>query len=394
MYGAARWERHDDISTVRARRRGSLSRGRCSRCWSAAPRARSGARRRPARHPPARATATAPRRTRRPTWPRARRRAAARADPQRRPEQALRPARQELRADHAGRPVHRARPGLLVRAQVPRPAHGQRRGLQHVRDDGGAPDAADPELRAHPQPGQRARDRGARQRPRAVPRRAASSTSATPPRSSSTCCAAWRRSSCSASRSTRSAPARGGAAARPSRAAPRRRRPQTAPRAATPPRRLPHRDAVATPAAACPPPTVAARTSPAADAPDARAFTVPARGFWVQLGAFRARDGAEGFQRRVAAELDWLVAVAGGVRRRADVPPAGRPLPAPRRGPQRGRAGARRAAAGAGDRRTALRMRALQGRRIRPTRKCAAAGFTPRAAAQKNRFMGSERQHP
>ncbi len=28
-------------------------------------------------------------------------------------------------------------------------------------------------------------------------------------------------------------------------------------------------------------------------------------GFWVQLGAFRQRDGAEEFQRRVAAELDW-----------------------------------------------------------------------------------------
>jgi rare lipoprotein A len=53
-------------------------------------------------------------------------------------------------------------------------------------------------------------------------------------------------------------------------------------------------------ASATPPPP------PVADAPDARAYTVPARGFWVQLGAFRARDGAEGFQRRVAAELDWL----------------------------------------------------------------------------------------
>ncbi len=29
-------------------------------------------------------------------------------------------------------------------------------------------------------------------------------------------------------------------------------------------------------------------------------------GFWVQLGAFRERGGAEGFQRHVAAELDWL----------------------------------------------------------------------------------------
>ena len=43
-----------------------------------------------------------------------------------------------------------------------------------------------------------------------------------------------------------------------------------------------------------------------ADAPAARAFTTPARGFWVQLGAFRARDGAETFQQRVAAEMDWL----------------------------------------------------------------------------------------
>ncbi|HEY1392775.1 MAG TPA: SPOR domain-containing protein, partial [Methylibium sp.] len=31
-----------------------------------------------------------------------------------------------------------------------------------------------------------------------------------------------------------------------------------------------------------------------------------ARGFWVQLGAFRDRNGAENFERRVAAELDWL----------------------------------------------------------------------------------------
>jgi rare lipoprotein A len=43
-----------------------------------------------------------------------------------------------------------------------------------------------------------------------------------------------------------------------------------------------------------------------ADTPAARAFTPAARGFWVQLGAFRARDGAEGFQQRVAAEMGWL----------------------------------------------------------------------------------------
>ena len=40
--------------------------------------------------------------------------------------------------------------------------------------------------------------------------------------------------------------------------------------------------------------------------PPRRAFTAAARGFWVQLGAFRDGSGAETFQRRVAAELDWL----------------------------------------------------------------------------------------
>jgi rare lipoprotein A len=45
---------------------------------------------------------------------------------------------------------------------------------------------------------------------------------------------------------------------------------------------------------------------PVADAPAARAYTKPARGFWVQLGAFNRRDGAEGFHKRVSAEVDWL----------------------------------------------------------------------------------------
>jgi rare lipoprotein A len=40
--------------------------------------------------------------------------------------------------------------------------------------------------------------------------------------------------------------------------------------------------------------------------PDAQAGALPARGFWIQLGAFRQRDGAAAFQRRVAEELDWL----------------------------------------------------------------------------------------
>lgn len=43
---------------------------------------------------------------------------------------------------------------------------------------------------------------------------------------------------------------------------------------------------------------VAARSGDSAEA--------PGPGFWVQLGAFRQRDGAEQFQRQVGAELDWL----------------------------------------------------------------------------------------
>ena len=50
---------------------------------------------------------------------------------------------------------------------------------------------------------------------------------------------------------------------------------------------------------AAPPPIETAR-GPAA------APTAAGRGYWVQLGAFRERDGAVTFQQRVAAELDWL----------------------------------------------------------------------------------------
>jgi rare lipoprotein A len=38
----------------------------------------------------------------------------------------------------------------------------------------------------------------------------------------------------------------------------------------------------------------------------APALAATGRGFWVQLGAFRVRDGAETFQKRVVAEMDWL----------------------------------------------------------------------------------------
>lgn len=47
------------------------------------------------------------------------------------------------------------------------------------------------------------------------------------------------------------------------------------------------------------------RTPPGAE-PTRRAYTGQAKGYWVQVGAFRDRTGAEAFQRRVATELDWL----------------------------------------------------------------------------------------
>jgi len=42
-----------------------------------------------------------------------------------------------------------------------------------------------------------------------------------------------------------------------------------------------------------------------------RPLVTAGRGFWIQLGAFRQRDGAESFQRRVSAELDWLAPLLG-----------------------------------------------------------------------------------
>jgi rare lipoprotein A len=38
----------------------------------------------------------------------------------------------------------------------------------------------------------------------------------------------------------------------------------------------------------------------------APASAVPAAGYWIQLGAFRQKAGADAFQRRVADELAWL----------------------------------------------------------------------------------------
>ncbi|WP_238947703.1 septal ring lytic transglycosylase RlpA family protein [Caldimonas brevitalea] len=54
-------------------------------------------------------------------------------------------------------------------------------------------------------------------------------------------------------------------------------------------------------------PAVAALAPPAAtDAATARSSQAAPEGFWVQLGVFRQRAGAESFHRRVSDELDWL----------------------------------------------------------------------------------------
>ncbi|WP_341888675.1 septal ring lytic transglycosylase RlpA family protein [Variovorax sp. YR752] len=54
------------------------------------------------------------------------------------------------------------------------------------------------------------------------------------------------------------------------------------------------------------PPLPAAAAAPEPEGPALRPLASAPRGFWIQLGAFRQRDGAESFQRRVADELDWL----------------------------------------------------------------------------------------
>jgi len=62
------------------------------------------------------------------------------------------------------------------------------------------------------------------------------------------------------------------------------------------------------------PPDAPSAATPAQAPPSAAAAGVPARapdtpsasGYWVQIGAFRERSGAEAFQRRVASEFDWL----------------------------------------------------------------------------------------
>lgn len=57
--------------------------------------------------------------------------------------------------------------------------------------------------------------------------------------------------------------------------------------------------------ASLPPPAPEAAVASAAPAA-AAASPAPTRGFWVQLGAFRESGGAENFQRRVGADVEWL----------------------------------------------------------------------------------------
>lgn len=54
------------------------------------------------------------------------------------------------------------------------------------------------------------------------------------------------------------------------------------------------------------PPLPSAATPAEPEGPALRPLASAPRGFWIQLGAFRQRDGAENFQRRVADELEWL----------------------------------------------------------------------------------------
>lgn len=51
--------------------------------------------------------------------------------------------------------------------------------------------------------------------------------------------------------------------------------------------------------------------NPLPEAPPTRALAAAERGWWIQLGAFRQREGAENFHRRVVAEIDWLAPVLG-----------------------------------------------------------------------------------
>ncbi|MBK7617174.1 MAG: septal ring lytic transglycosylase RlpA family protein [Vitreoscilla sp.] len=98
--------------------------------------------------------------------------------------------------------------------------------------------------------------------------------------------------------------------------------PAPMPTAVTTPVSLPMAEATvaelpAAPASAIPLPTA---QPPIMMGERARALTAAAAGYWLQLGAFAKGEGAYGFQKRVAAELDWLsplltVFAEGGMHR-------------------------------------------------------------------------------
>ena len=65
---------------------------------------------------------------------------------------------------------------------------------------------------------------------------------------------------------------------------------------------------VATPLTVAAPAPIAAVALSAADSGPSRRQPAPDEsfGYWVQLGAFRFRDGAENFQRQIVADLGWI----------------------------------------------------------------------------------------
>jgi rare lipoprotein A len=84
----------------------------------------------------------------------------------------------------------------------------------------------------------------------------------------------------------------------------------TRPADAAPAAATPNSTALETPASAVAIAAVPATTEAAA-VPAPSAGARPAPGFWVQLGSFRQRDGADGFHRRVVADVDWLAPLLG-----------------------------------------------------------------------------------
>lgn len=79
--------------------------------------------------------------------------------------------------------------------------------------------------------------------------------------------------------------------------------------APSPPPAAPPPAAEALPAALPPDDPAPAEALP--EAPATRPLAAAERGWWIQLGAFRQRDGAESFHRRVIAEVDWLAPLLG-----------------------------------------------------------------------------------